>query len=55
MNLETRLTITFAIKSQDYIYAIGGRAIGEDSFALIKQCERYSLVKQEWEPIADLN
>ena len=47
---------TFNLYSKDnYVYAIGGRSWGDDEIALMKFCERYSLIDKVWESIADLN
>ena len=47
---------TFNLFSKDnYVYAIGGRSWGDDEIALMKYCERYSLVDEAWEKIGNLN
>lgn len=44
-----------AILFGKYIYAIGGRYFGEDEEAILVSCERYSIVDNKWQMIANLN
>mmetsp|Transcript_6563 Transcript_6563/g.5900 ORF Transcript_6563/g.5900 Transcript_6563/m.5900 type:complete len:165 (+) Transcript_6563:1620-2114(+) len=43
------------VKTEKYVYALGGRNYGEDQDAILSKCERYCLKNNKWEDIADMN
>ena len=44
-----------AVYFNKYIYVLGGRDYGNDETAVLKNCERFNLISNKWETIADLN
>lgn len=51
---QARYTHT-AILFGKYVYAIGGRYFGEDEEAILASCERFSILDNKWDMIANLN
>lgn len=43
------------VRFKGHVYALGGREYGNDSLAILRQCERFDLSLEKWEAIPKLN